>query len=370
MRYLNQKGVTLVEMVVTIGIIGVLGLILVNVSRYAERQTQIQTEDVQNMIAKLGASKILTRDLVNATPSFNYINLEDDFDSTPQPFFTLAKNEYCSTDCKRTYSLNIPTGATVSKPFFAIVVRGFQKELVKLPLNPKNVFAGPAPHAYVALNRDSADINQSISKSTVRPDSPWTKGRLMMLTSKDDYYDCYNKTKSLGETAGCTLSCPTPGACDYVAKRELKLLGVVNTDERDMTFYQVASRPTLLKRNYNLCNINETLNCSSYNSFTPGLSTSKVFFEKMPFIPGHDNGAFLSPVELVRYHLERPIATSPDHKIVLVRSVATLSGGSLSFERGHILMSGVQSIVFTRNNISNPTIEYKIVKARLQQSIK
>jgi prepilin-type N-terminal cleavage/methylation domain-containing protein len=376
---INQKGVTLVEMVVTLGVVGILGLILVNVSRYADRQVKIQIEDVQTMILKLGASKVITRDLANATPSFNYINLADNLDSSnPRPFFVLAKNEYCqetaSNICKREFKLTIPDGQIKSEPFFVITVRGFTNELLRYPRNvEKDVFMTSAPFTYRGLN-DTSDPTADIRKYRI-PDSPspspWFAKRLVMLTSNNEFYDCFNKTQTMGETGSCTPTCTAaPGTCNFIAKRELKILGVVNDNESDINFHLVNERPLLLKNKYNLCNLNKDMDCTSYIPFGPGLTTSENLFKKMPFMPGLADGAYISPVELIRYHLEKPSPNSPDHQIRLFRSVADLSGGLLKFERAHILMTGVQSMVFTRNNISNPTIEYKINKARLQQSIK
>lgn len=372
---INQAGVTLVEMVVTLGVVSILGLILVNVSRYADRQVKIQIEDVQTMISKLGASKIITRDLANATPSFNYINLPDTLNPvTPRPFFVLAKNEYCQDTatniCKREYKLEIPAGQIRSEPFFIITVRGFKNELLRYPRSvEKDVFTTSSPITYIGVNDTSSD-DTNISKAKILS-SPWTNERLVMLTSNNEFYDCYNKTQTMSETGLCQTTCSTaPGTCNFIAKRELKLLGVVKNDQKDMAFYPVADRPNLIKNRYNLCNLNQSLGCSSYISLTSGLTTSEDLFKKMPFMPGTDNGAYISPVELIRYHLERPSPNSPDHQIRLFRSLADLSGSELSFERAHILMTGVQSMVFTRANISNPTIEYKINKARLQQSIK
>jgi hypothetical protein len=92
-----------------------------------------------------------------------------------------------------------------------------------------------------------------------------------------------------------------------------------------------------------------------------------MLFENLPYLPGTDNLSSLTPVELVRYHLERPSPNSPDTKIVLMRSTATIVGSELSFESAHILMTGVQSIVFTRKNISAATVEYKLTKSLMNQ---
>ena len=367
---LNQAGVTLVEMVVTLGVMSILGLIIVNVSRYADRQTKIQIEDVQTMIAKLGASKVITQDLANSTPSFNYINIPDDLNqTTPRPFFVYPKNEFCQETggnvCRREYKLTIPPGEIRSKPFFIITIRGFKQERLKFPVSVEtDVYTSTSPRTYIGINHP-----QNIIVNNIVEESPWMKGRLMMLISNNDYYDCYNKVKTMANTSACTVTCAIPGTCDYVAKREFKMLGVVNDDQKDMSFYPVDERPLLLKTNYSICSVNESMNCSGTNILANLTSTAELF-NKMPFSPGLDNGASLSPVELIRYHLERPAPNSPDHQIRLFRSMASISGSELSFERAHILMTGLQSIVFTRPNISNPTIEYKIIKARTQQSIK
>jgi len=73
----------------------------------------------------------------------------------------------------------------------------------------------------------------------------------------------------------------------------------------------------------------------------------------------------------VRYHLEKPSVNSTDAKIALMRSTATINGHSeLSLEKAHILMAGIQSIVFASNSILNPTIEYKLNKVHYQTGIK
>ncbi|MFP5386258.1 MAG: type II secretion system protein J [Bacteriovoracia bacterium] len=359
-----QSGFSLMEMVVTLALVSFLGLLVIGFYDYSTTQTNIQVESVHTMIEKLGASKVISNDLSGALPSFNYINLEDDLDpSNPRPFFVLAKNEYCqggsSTRCQRQFKLEIPEGKTFSKPFFLITVKGFRNELINFPRSiEKDVFTSGPPYTYKGLN-DPSKPETNISKGSF-PESPWIKGRMMMLTSNEQFFDCFNKVHSVQDSTSCTLTCATSGACNYVAKRELKMLGVVKEDEKDLNFYAVAKHPNLLKNKYYLCNINDKLGCENHVDLTAGIKSSQELFEKMPFSPGLNNGAFLTPVELVRYHLEKPSPTSRDDEIRLFRSVAIVSGTSLSFQRAHILMTGIKSFVFSRVNVSNPTIEYKL----------
>lgn len=361
---INQRGLSLIEIIIGLGLLTFLGLIVTNLSKHVDRRNKIEAEDIQNLISKLGASKVITRDLMGASPSFNYLNLPDDLDKIARPFYVLAKNEYCQessvSTCKRQYTLSIPKGAKISKYFYIISTRALPDESSKLSISAEGVFS-LTTRRYSAINRDSTIPAQSISKSSSRAESPWTKSRLMMLTSNNDFYDCFNKTHTMGETDDCPINCSSPGACNYVAKREFKMLGIVNDSETELNF---SKNRNLMKYKYKMCSLKKDLTCltSRYD-----ILSSKIFFERLPFMPGHDNGAYLAPVELVRYHIERSTPTSPEYKNVLMRSVATKSG---SFESPRILMSGIQSLLFTRNNVSEPTIEYKIIKAKAQQTIK
>jgi prepilin-type N-terminal cleavage/methylation domain-containing protein len=367
-KFLNNQGFSLAEMTIATGLMGVLALIIYSVNQYTNKEIKIVTEDIQNLILKFGANKVLQRDLVNSTPSYNYLEFLDD---NGKPFFVHATNEYCQTDCERKLSLTILTGQTLSSPIFFLVNKrkpSEQEVMLNYPIKIENTLN--SSHQFDGLN---ANPDLPINKS-VTPLSPWEKGRLLLLTSNVSYYDCLNTIhgNAGGGANNCLLTCAnTPsgaGTCNYAAKRPLKILGIVQDDEKNMEFHFVNNQLNLLKKDYRLCPVNQDMQCAA--NMNIDLNETKKFIENLPFIPGFDNQAFLQPVELVRYHLERPTPNSKDDKIVLMRSVATLSGTKLSFERAHVLMSGVKSIVFTRKNISSATLEFKIDKVRLQTVIK
>jgi hypothetical protein len=261
----------------------------------------------------------------------------------------------------------ITAGETRSEPIFFLAVKGGSDEMIRFGINPSLTF-DDTTKAYRAVNYEKIDDPLlGISKSAM-PESPWVKGRIVLLQSANSFYDCNSTINSFAPTPSGT--CNLTGS-NFATTRQMKMLGVVNPDEIDMTFFPVADREELLKNKYNICRPDQNLNCA-INPNTPDLTidTSRKLIENMPYIPGSDNLASITPVELIRYHLERPTPNSPDTKIVLMRSVATLVGGEFSFGRAHVLMSGIQSIVFTRKNVSNPTIEYKLIKVRYQSAIK
>lgn len=364
-KLLGQSGMTMVEMMVTFALMSILGGIVYSVVQYADRQTKIQTEDIQNLIMKYGGSKILQTDIARANPSFNFLHLAD---ASNKPFFVLAQSDLCQhPDCSRTFKLEIPPGNNKSQPFFFLIVNGIGKEMTRFTIEPDSTFVSGT---YQGINPKWANPALTISKSNLEH-SPWTKSRLMMLSSANMFYDCNSLTGSmLSGSSNCKITCKSATNCNYATTRATKFLGVVKLNESDMLNHtSVISRPTLFNNTYKLCRPTAGFNCPSSINYTA--TTTKNLIEKMPYLPGSDNLTFITPVQLVRYHLEKPTPSSPDHKIFLMRSVATITGsGQLSFDSGHVLMTGIQSLVFSRNNISNPTIEYKLNKVRTQTSIK
>ncbi|WPU63365.1 prepilin-type N-terminal cleavage/methylation domain-containing protein [Peredibacter starrii] len=362
----RRNGFSMVEMMMALGLTGMLALIAVNLYDFSQKETKVLSEDIINTIARFGASKTLTYDLLSGEPSFNYVNLADD---NNLPFFVLAKNEFCrSSTCTRQLTLDIKPGATKSRSFYIIVKRPQGKESLKFTIDPNSVYS--PSKIYAGINWQKSNPDYSITKTADRVDSPWQKGRLLMLTSEMDFYDCMSPVHSMGSTGGCKVSCENSGTCNFIVKRPYKMLGGVNTDELDMTYYPIEGAPAgLIKTAYQICRPNKEYNCAATIDLTGGLTTTRSFFDKLPYIPGNDNRATLAPVEIVQYWLERPNPTSADHLIELRRARATLVGGQIKFQKGVILMTGLQSIVFSRANISNSIIDYKLKKVRLKKSL-
>jgi hypothetical protein len=370
-RFLNNKGFSLAEMAITTGLMGVLAVVIYSVSRYTEKEIKIVTEDIQSLILKYGANKVLLRDLVNSTPSYNYLELADD---SGKPFFVHATNELCQTDCERKLTLNIPTGEIKSRAIYFIVNKrklSEQEVMMNYPLKIENTLN--ASQSFGGINA-IADIDppKSISKTNTSL-SPWEKGRILLITSNVSFFDCLNHIHG-NAGSSCNLSCADtpggPGSCNYVAKRPFKILGIVENDEKNLKFLDVNQQVSLLKikKKFRYCSSNESMQCGYTKDVM--LDQAANFINELPFVPGYDNQAHIQPVELVRYHLEKPTPNAREDKTSLRRSVATVVGTNLSFQREHVLLSGVKSIVFTRKNLSNATIEFKIDKVKLQNVIK
>jgi hypothetical protein len=360
-----ETGLTMVELTITMALMSVLGYAAYHFSEQMRLENTSITEDIQNMVSHFGASKVMTKDITGAEVTFNFINLADD---NGLPFFILAKNEFCKNKrCKRTFTLKIPEGKKVSKNFYLLVKKPLGPESMKFTIEPTFVYGND--NRYSAINRQAADENKSISK-TYRPESPWQKGRLLLVESEMEYYDCFTKTESMAPDGNCPLSCNPSGSCNYAVKRPLQFLGVVRDDERDLMYMPIKEAPSLLKSRYKICRPDATGSCKGIIDLSGGVESSQTFYEKLPYIPGGDNRTSLTPVEIVRYHLERPSPKSPDHMIQLKRTTATIVANALVFQNSLILMSGLKAIEFSRVSVSNPTIEYKMDKVRTRKSVR
>lgn len=355
-KIFNNKGITLMELMIGLGLTGAVGLIVFGVMKYSDKELKIATDDIQTLILKFGANKVLQRDLTNARPTFNYMNTSDD---NGKPFFVYAQNQYCKSNCSRKLTLSIKTGHSLSEPIFFLVVRGAPSEKLKFNFDPLKTFDETSKeYKYINIHKDDPNLTMSKDK---RPESPWAAERLLLLTSEVSFYDCLNPVHG-GTTSSCTIECSNgSGNCNYTSKRPYQMLGVVKNDESELEYFDVSNRPDLFKTNFKLCRVDKANTCASVSDVD--LKKTKDFFEKLSYMPGYDNSVYLEPIEFVRYHLEKPTANSKDKEIVLMRSIATLSGSKLSFTKAHVLLTGIKSIEFSRKNISNPVLEFKIIKS-------
>ncbi len=363
----NNRGFSLLEVVIAMALSGFLAMVGYNLYQFANKETAILSEDILVTIARFGASRILTRDLTGAEPSFNYISLDDD---DGLPFFTLAKNEYCRQEkCSRQLTLEIKAGQKKSRSIYFIVRKTIGKEIQRYSINPEDVFKVGTDKSFGGINWEHA-TDRTISKSVV-PESPWEPNRIIMLSSEIEFFDCNTTVLKMNNTGTCRVSCSISGSCDYAVKRPFKMLGVVDpAPSADMTFVSINGNSSLLATKYNICRPDKDLNCIGKIDISQGIHTTKTFYENLPYIPGTDPRTILSPVEVVEYYLERPSAESHDHLIELKRSTASLNGSSLKFGKSLTLMSGIKSVVFNRTNVSTPVIEYKLRKVRMRKSLK
>lgn len=360
MKSIKESGFSIIELIVAIGIMGIIALGVTSFMEKTDKEVKISTEDIQNKILALGAEKLIRNDLSNVFVSYNYINLQDDFDMW---FYAFNRSFEClEPSCKREVTLEIAQGQTTSsKEFYALILSAKPKEKLSFNIDPENVFKSTTPFQYQFINYQGfLDQDYDISKEFV-PDSPWDAGRLLLLTSKVRMLDCVNGVR-IPTRAGCLLSCSGGALCNAPVKRKFKMLGIVSANKKELEYKAVSGMPNFFKTNMKPCRLGSGANDNTCvnNTSLVTLNEPKKFFENLPYFPGYDNGTHLQPVELIRYRLEKINASQPAKFTRLIRESATLQAGHLRFTKKFTVLVGVQNVVFTRKNVSNPTITFKV----------
>lgn len=357
MKHLNEKGFTLVEIMISLLLLGALGIATFNALNFSKRATDIRSEDIQALLSQFGASKLISRDLDNSLPSFNFISTRDDND---RPFFVWGTNELCLENCSRSLTITIDSGLTSSRVFYSIVRKGMPQELEKFLVDPLQLYAGTTNPTFEGINRyynHPAAANYSISQR-YRTYSPWIKDRILLLTTLNSFPDCNNLIDGASASTSCNTFCDTPG-CNFAALRPIKFLGYVDNNERDLIpFSNISTLP--LNRHYRFCQQSLGKECTNAPTSPLVINTSESLLGQMPYLPGKDNRAFLTPVEIIRYSLKRNSTQDLPSKFKLIREKAYLSSGTLTWGSPIVMLTGIKSLTLKRPSISSPVIEYDL----------
>lgn len=200
----NDKGFSMMELVISLGIMSLVGVGINSMLQTTNKNVGNLTDDIQQSILRLGAEKFIQKDIVNAAPSYNYLNVLDD---TGKWFYAFDKTFLCEEKkCERTITLNLPAGQTSSsKVLYILRVKGRGEEKLVFNIDPETVFSESAPNDYKFINVNISDPDKDISKSASRPYSPCDADRLLLQNSKISIYDCYNGVNST--TSACNFSC-------------------------------------------------------------------------------------------------------------------------------------------------------------------
>jgi len=355
-KVLNNSGFSMIELVVSIGVMAIAILAVVQLTGFADKRSKDATEDIQLKILQLGAEKFINTDIANSFGGFNYLNVNDDDDKW---FYGFNREFVCQEEaCSRTLTLKLNDSETVSsKMLYLIVVKGKPGEKLVFEVPPSNVFNDDGN--YRNMN-NTAVINHSFSKTNLEY-SPWESGRLLLLRSNISMYDCLNGI--ISTTTSCNFSCSGGPSCNQSTKRKFKMLGVVSSNEQNLQHYSVSGQPNLFNSKLKACRKDSSGGCSAYVDFgASGNFGSDIYYNRLPYLAGFNNNTSFQPVELVRYSLRRNGASSSNKFTTLVRESATFQGGRLKFTKSFKVLVGLESIVFKRKSISSPTISYKINK--------
>ena len=347
---INQKGFSLVEVTIALGVLGGILYGLMQFATFSEKETRQATEDIQLKINELGAERFMLTDVLNSFPGFNFLNVKDDNNKW---FYAFDPEFVCEeVGCERSVKLEIPPGQTESEKFYMLILKGASNEMLELNFDPESSLSNTG--IYTQMN-DASNVSTNISKTGV-PSSPWEAGRLMLLSSNIRLFDCFSGLISDRRT--CSVSCVDQGTCNKSIKRKIKILGVVDSAEEEISSLVGASSDSLLKKRFRGARQDKSGNFVAFFSiFADNSPSVKKFFENLPYVPGLNNNVYAQPVELVRYFI-KSFGDKKNNR--LIRQKATFVGNLPSFSNGFNVFIGAQSVEFKRSSSSSASIKFKI----------
>lgn len=314
MRKLDQKGFTLMEVLVAGGMLAILGLCVATFLVSATKSTKEIEEDLSISTDVLLLERNLVQDLKASSSSFNNIVTKDDRGLN---FFDYITDQQDLTDRGERLLTLVP-----DKNEFVFIVDSMKTvSMLYAPEKAYNV--GPQPAAstqeasltFVSLNKDKI-----VTKRASGSASLWEVGNILMLDSPASFRRA------------------TATGLDYT------------TPARSPVYLGMVTKGDVLGRLSNVSMINFR------NPLYPNetITNEDYFLRNIPAVGGGNPLVRLKKVFIVKYYLK----TEKDKQISVYRSVHNGSG----FPEGTLLAKGIKSLVMKRAAATSSIIDYIVLK--------
>lgn len=326
-----KRGFSLPELMISLAFMGIVASVSYTTFQLLDESTKDEVNEIQYLIEKLGAERIIHQDIALATNSFNQLNLKD---GNGRLFYDFIQYPYCKSNCKRELTLNLSSNEIRSSYFYILTIN--TKKGLKFSVNPKGMFYQDADgqvdiNQYLGINpatENSPDIGCDL-EADPPAQSLWCKSEMVALYTNVNFSSKLN---------------PNSPA------RPFFIWGVVDNSQVDIIplFPKDENGEDILRKE------NPLIPTHSINS-------PQDFLQSLSVTPGQSFSLYLEGVDLVRYHIERKNIDSS--KTFLIRSVArfTPDTNEMTFEsKKHVLAYDIESLTFTRDTISSPSIGFSI----------
>lgn len=316
----NNKGFSLAEILVGVGLLGILGLVTASFFVFAKKNTVEIENIIEDQVDNIIAERMLLKDLKNADPSFNNILTADD---NSRRFFDFELDATEKSIDSSPRKITLKQGGRTQ---FVFISRTNLSTLMYTPAVAYKIGATPAsPNVaasltFVSLNKDDA-VSGYKGVASDPPGKWWTPGMVLML-------DTPAMVRQMTAT-GPNYSRPA---------RSPIYLGVVQS-----------GGPSRL-RGVNLSNFLDRTN-PMYPNET--IDDEDSFLREVPPMGGAAPLVRLKPVNIIMYYL----ANDPKTKnLGLWRSVYDGS----KFASGQLIATGVKEVVFSRKDPHDSLIYFSI----------
>lgn len=314
MKKKNNSGFSLVEMMVTAGLMGIVFAVGMKFFQMQRNDLDTATDRLQGAFDNLISEKIIARDIRHAKFSFNLISTKDEND---KKIFEYFPDSICTEKCERKLVLNSPTNVgSFSKPFYMLIVDYH---------NPREIRFRPV-NAY-----DSAGTFHSLNYGTspgplaVNYPNLWREGNLILVYSA-----------SYIRKDGADPEVIAPTMLSYIGRpksiginSKLKIEELVDSDTAE----------TMLEL---------------FNPLTDSSIISEDdLFMGLGHTAGVANNTNLVSVKLVRYRLGAS-KTGRNNRVegVLFRGVR---GSDMNFKE-RVIGHGINKVTIIRKDVSSPVL--------------
>lgn len=313
----NQKGMTLVEILVALGLSSMALYMIIANQLSLQKQTKELQEKVEDRTSQTIAERMLIYDLNNLDVVFNNISVKDD-------------DGYEFFDYYSDVPLNLIVGKTTRR--YTMDLNKGKKEIVfvtgdistggSIIIDPVAAYkVGPTPNDFnEAASLTFVSINQNSIVGKTRPQL-WRSGQLVLL-------DTPAKVRAVKQDGTIDLSIPgrSPIFVGYVSGQSLSSVG---------------SLSSLFK--------------TTHPETGQAINSADVFFRTLPPIGGGQPLARLHGLKVVKYYIEEMQDKKGEFRLFRT----TMKDGK--FGSPAMLLDGLTSVEFTRNSVTQKLITFKFL---------
>lgn len=313
----NQRGFTLAEMIVGVALMGIMGMVAASFFVFtAKTKTEI-TNEIEDKVDSILAERMILRDLKNSEPSFNNLNVLDDYG---RRFFDYVSDASETAVDNSERKLTLEAGRRHEVIFIATAERK-GGTILYTPASAYEVGNPPAdPRQAASLNFVSLNKNNEV---TFANDKIWVGGNVVMLDTPTTVREMTSSGPDYSKPARSPIFLgvvPNSGASTLVR------LSLGNLIDMSNPMYP-----------------NETI------------TNEDKFLRDIPPMGGAAPLVRLKVVNIIKYYLAKD---QSGKQINLWRSVYGLQG----FNQGQLFAYDVQKVEFSRKDAKDALIYFKIVR--------
>lgn len=302
---MRSDGFSLTELMVTLGVSGMLMLFAHSILNKVNKESSDQIERSERAAGKLILEKVIRKDLRMADISFNRSSQEDDNGNI---FFDYLPHGGCSSGCERSITIEIDSDGDLSEKVYFLIENAFHG--VKHSYAPSNAFSS-------GLNFVSLNNNDALEREQF---SPWEEGELLYVYSPIPVYQ-------------------SEGGSSTIPPRYIDFLGKV--PDSDQSLDEV--------------DFEHFINKDARDGAT--ISSEEYVLLNAPYTHGLANKIYIKQAKLVTYQLEGYMSGG-ELKGRLIRAELLADDQW----KQTVLNNNVSKVVFQRNSINLPTVSISFDK--------